>query len=647
MHILNRSERNREILKKRKFYITTPIYYVNDIPHIGHTYTTIVADVIARYKRLRGYDVYFLTGTDEHGQKIDRAAAKQGLKPIELADRVVERYKILWKTLGITYDDFIRTTEERHYAGVRKLLSRIVEKGDIYLDKYSGWYCTGCEAFFPESQIINGKCPDQGHDVEYTEEESYFFKLSKYQKALLDHYEKNPTFVRPESRRNEVVSFVKSGLKDLSVSRTSFKWGIPFPGDEKHIIYVWFDALSNYISALGYGRDEALYKEFWPAEIHLVGKDILRFHAIYWPAFLMSAGEPLPETIFGHGWWLMEEAKMSKTRGNIVRPDPLIEEFGIDTLRYFLMREITFGLDGSYSDEALIDRHNGDLANDLGNLVSRLLTMVENFCDGKIPEKGDVSLHREMRDYAERSWNKWNVLFDDYDFSSALGTLWDFIGEINRYIVRKEPWAIVKGEDGKHKVAPILYAACEALRISALMIAAVMPGTSQKIFAQLGIANEEEKGDLTEFRWGLLASGNRIAKGDHLFPRVDKEKYFKQLKDTQEETMEENVISIDEFMKIDLRVAKIEQAERVEGTAKLLKMIVDIGTEKRQIVAGIAETYTPEQLIGKEIILVVNLKPANVRGVESRGMLLAATDANGKPFLPVFDIELPPGSRVR
>ncbi len=634
-------------MEKKKFYITTPIYYVNDIPHIGHTYTTIVADVIARYKRLRGYDVYFLTGTDEHGQKIDRAAAKQGMKPIELADRVVERYKILWKTLGITYDDFIRTTEERHYAGVRKLLSRIIEKGDIYLDKYSGWYCTGCEAFFPESQIVDGKCPDQGHDVEYTEEESYFFKLSKYQNDLLEHYEKNPTFVRPESRRNEVFSFVKSGLKDLSISRTSFRWGIPFPGNEKHIIYVWFDALSNYISALGYGRDEALYKKFWPAEIHLVGKDILRFHAIYWPAFLMSAGEPLPETIFGHGWWLMEEAKMSKTRGNIVRPDPLIEEFGVDTLRYFLMREITFGLDGSYSDESLIDRHNGDLANDLGNLVSRLLTMVENFCDGKIPEKGDLSLHAELRDYAEKTWNKWNVLFDRYDFSSALGTLWDLIGEINRYIVRKEPWTVVKGENGKHDVAPILYAACEGLRISALMIAAVMPGTSQKIFDQLGIAKDEEKGDLTQFRWGLLTAGNRITKGDHLFPRVDKENYFKQVKDTQEETMEENLISIEEFMKIDLRVAKIEEVERVEGTTKLLKMIVNIGTEKRQIVAGIAETYTPEQLVGKEIILVVNLKPAKVRGVESRGMLLAATDASGKPFLPVFDIELPAGSRVR
>lgn len=633
-------------MEKKKFYITTPIYYVNDIPHIGHTYTTVVADVIARYRRLRGYDVYFLTGTDEHGQKIDRAATRQGLKPIQLADRVVERYKVLWKKLGITYDDFIRTTEARHHAGVNKLLLKIREKGDIYLDKYSGWYCTGCEAFFPESQIIDGKCPDQGHDVEFTEEESYFFRLSKYQAPLLEHYEKNPNFIRPASRRNEVVSFVKSGLKDLSISRTSFQWGIPFPGDEKHIIYVWFDALSNYISALGYGRDEDLYQRYWPAEVHLVGKDILRFHAIYWPAFLMSAGEPLPETIFGHGWWLMEEAKMSKTKGNIVRPEPLIEEFGVDTLRYFLMREITFGLDGSYSDEALIDRHNGDLANDLGNLVSRLLTMIENFSGGRIPERGDLSAHAEIRDYARKTWDRFTALFDEYDFSSAIAALWDFIGEINRFIVRQEPWTVVKGPDGKKNVAPILYAAAEALRVAAILNAAIMPAASEKIFRQLGIRDVEEQGDLSVFTWGLLKSGNIIDKGEHLFPRVDKEKYFKDLKEPKEEKMQENLIGIEEFAKIDLRVGKIESAEKVEGATKLLKMIVDIGTEKRQIVAGIAETYTPEQLIGKEIIFVANLKPAKVRGVESQGMLVAA-EVNGKAYLPAFDRDVPPGSRIR
>ncbi|MEW5806529.1 MAG: methionine--tRNA ligase [Acidobacteriota bacterium] len=638
---------------RKKFYITTPIYYVNDIPHIGHTYTTVVADVIARYKRLRGFNVYFLTGTDEHGQKIERAADKQGLKPIELADRVVERYKILWKSLGITYNDFIRTTEQRHHAGVWKLLQKIRDNGDIYLDKYSGWYCTGCEAFFPESQIVNGKCPDQGHDVEFTEEESYFFRLSRYQKQLLELYERHPNFIKPSSRRNEVISFVRRNLKDLSISRTSFSWGIPFPDDEKHVIYVWFDALANYISALGYGRDEKLYDKYWPADIHLVGKDILRFHTVYWPAFLMSAGEPLPETIFGHGWWLMEEAKMSKTKGNIVRAEPLIEEFGVDTLRYFLMREITFGLDGSYSDEALIDRHNGDLANNLGNLLSRLLTMIENFCGGRIPEKGDASIHEEMKAYAQKIWERFIEQFDSYDFSSALATVWDFIGEINRYIVRKEPWSIVKGNDGLKNVGPLLYAAAESLRISAVLIRPVMPGTSEKIFEQLGIKDESEKGDLTGFSWGILRPGNTITKGKHLFPRVDKEKYFKEPTEEQETRkiekegpMTENLISIDEFMKVDLRVGKIEAAERVEGTTKLLKIIIDIGTEKRQIVAGVADTYAPEQLIGKEVIFVANLKPARVRGVESQGMLLAA-DVGGKAVVPFFDRDIPTGSRVR
>src|SRR6266850_1902860 len=479
----------------RKFYLTTPIYYVNDQPHIGHTYTTVVADVIARFHRMLGQDVHFLTGTDEHGQKIERAALAKGLRPIDLADGVVERFRGLWRTLGITHDVFMRTTEERHRRGVEKLYQKISSAGDIYKDKYAGWYCTSCEAFYPESQVVDGRCPDQGHKVEWTEEESYFFRLSKYQEPLLRHYADHREFVFPESRRNEVVSFVQSGLKDLSISRSSFSWGIPLPGDPKHILYVWFDALSNYITALGYGSDRKMYARYWPADMHLVGKDILRFHAVYWPAYLMSAGEPLPKRVVAHGWWLRDAAKISKSKGGAVDPIPLIEAFGVDPLRYFLMREMVFGQDANYSDEAFIDRVNTDLANDLGNLTSRTLKMIEDYCGGKVPKtdprfRGDEPL-KQAQD-PERRWALDSVL---------------------------------------HTVA-------EGLRIVAVLVAPVMPQSSSGLWKRLGVGGDVTTASLEHVHWGELKPGRPIARGESLFPRIDKAAYLQDARIEKEPRMD-------------------------------------------------------------------------------------------------------------
>ena len=427
------------------YYLTTPIYYVNDEPHIGHAYTTIVADAIARYRRATGHDVRFVTGTDEHGQKIERAAAKLGIRPIELADRVVSRYHELWTRLEITHDDFIRTSEPRHHVTVDRVIERMKAQGDIYEAPYEGWYCAGCESFYPESQIVDGKCPEQGHPVEWLAESSYFFRLSKYEKPLLDWYASHPSFVRPASRFNEVKAFVASGLKDLSVSRTTLKWGIPWPGDPQHVVYVWLDALTNYISALGYGsKDQALYDRYWPARVHLVGKDILRFHAVYWPAFLLSAKLPLPACVFAHGWWLKDEAKMSKSVGNVVRPGPLLEAFGPDALRYFLLRDMTFGLDGTYSDEQFLDRYNGDLANELGNLTSRIVTLCDSGFSGSLPPPSDRPEAAELEPSARQAHAAWRSAFDDYDFSTALGAVWKLAAEVNKFLQTKAPWALAK-----------------------------------------------------------------------------------------------------------------------------------------------------------------------------------------------------------
>ncbi len=632
----------------KAFYVTTPIYYVNDVPHLGHAYTTVVADTIARFRRLTGRRVYFLTGTDEHGQKIERSAARQGISPQQLADRVVARYHELWGVLDIRNDDFIRTTDARHRKGVEAIFERIRDKGDIYLDSYEGLYCTGCEAYYAENVVVDGKCPDLGHPVETLREASYFFRLSRYQEPLLKLYEEHPEFVRPAFRLNEVKRFVEMGLKDLSISRTSFSWGIPFPGNPEHIFYVWFDALCNYVTALGYADGADLYGDCWPADLHLVGKDILRFHAVYWPAFLMSAGLPLPRTVFAHGWWLRSAAKMSKSTGNLVDPRDLIADFGSDALRYFLLREMAFGQDAQYSEEALLDRVNNDLANDLGNLVSRTLKMLEDFCGGSIPGRIPGGEADDLSETAGRAIDEYRAAFEEYRFHEGLASLWSLVGEINRYIVRWEPWSLAKDPGRKPTLDTVLYSAAEALRIIAIAISPVMPTASARILRQLGTPEASGGWTLEDCAWGGLEPGRTVKRGEGLFPRIDKVKYFSTAKETAMDTPDRtpDTITIDDFMKVKLRAGKILEAGKVEGADKLLKLLVDIGEEKRTVLAGIARQYDPASLVGKTIILVANLAPRTMRGVESQGMILAA-DVDGAPIIAEFESDVRPGAVVR
>jgi methionyl-tRNA synthetase len=647
-------------MSRKPFYLTTPIYYVNDEPHIGHTYTTVVADAVARYRRATGWDVRFLTGTDEHGQKIERAAAKLGITPIALADRVVSRYRELWSRLSISHDDFIRTTEPRHRLGVDKLIERMSAAGDIYLGTYDGMYCAGCEAFYPESQLVDGKCPDQGHPVEAVREASYFFRLSKYQEPLLKWIDANPNAIRPLSRRNEVRAFVASGLKDLSISRTTIQWGIPWPGDPAHSVYVWVDALTNYLSALGYGSgDASLFTRYWPAMVQFVGKDIVRFHAVYWPAFLLSAGLPLPECIFAHGWWLKDEAKMSKSLGNVVRPGPLMDAVGPDALRYFLLREMSFGLDGSYSDEQLLDRYNGDLANELGNVTSRVIALCDTGFGGRLPKPSSRPEASELLPVARDAHAAWRAAFDDYDFSGGLAAVWKLAAELNRFLQTRAPWTLAKDPNASELHAAVLRCACETLLQIAAMASSAMPGACAEIALRLGAAIPD---DLSEFRWGLLPADAALVKRGPLFPRVDKAGYFQEIIKMTESNPAAPVapappaaaapapapelLAIDDFLRIDLRVALVTAAERIEGTDKLLKLQLDVGGQPRQIVSGIAKAYTPEQLVGKKIVVVCNLKPAKLRGVVSDGMLLAA-DLDGRPIVATFDEDVKPGTRVR
>jgi methionyl-tRNA synthetase len=638
---------------KKSFYITTPIYYVNDVPHIGHAYTTIIADAISRFKKSAGHDVFFLTGTDEHGQKVEKAAAEKGLTPLELADKMVVRFKKLWEALHISYDYFIRTTQSLHEKGVQKIFQKLIDKGDIYKGIYEGWYCISDETFLSDDVPLEEEgckiCPDCGKKANVVSENCYFFRLSAYQKPLLDFYQKNPTFVRPQSRMNEVVSFVSQGLKDLSITRTTVKWGISFPGDPNHTIYVWFDALHNYLTGIGYDWEPKHFQKFWPANVHLIGKDILRHHAVFWPAFLMAAEFALPEAVFAHGWWLRDETKMSKSKGNVLDPWTILKTFGPDPLRYFLLREIPIGLDGNFSHEGFIHRVNSDLANDLGNLVQRLLIMIHNYFDGQInkidEEKGS---DRSLRFEFDLLKEKVGQSYGDYALNRALEEIWMYINSVNKYLADNEPWKLAQDHTRRGRLGRILYQAVCALRGIVPLIFPVMPESSQKIWKFLGEKTPLEAESFSGLEFFHFESGQKIYKPKPLFPRIILKDFLKEesqeVTSPKEESMD--VITFDEFKRMDFKVGEIMKAEQVEGTEKLVKMEVNIGTETRQMVAGIADKYSPEELVGKKVIVIVNLKPAVIRGVESRGMLLAA-EVGGQAILPVFTEDVPPGARVR